>query len=349
MRRRDYFSTLFPQGIPTLWCPLISHYAAEGKFDADRMAAHIEYLSPYVQAFLAPGSTGDGWEMSPEERTELIERLLPLTEAVNGHLLVGVLETDRGQAAETVAGLKKTYTPGETAGYAGVTITAPRGSELTQASIFEELAAVLDHGVPTALYQLPQVTANEIDPCTAEDLAKKYPNFYLFKDTSGKDKVARSGRLPDDLFLVRGAEGNYAEWLKGLGGPYHGFLLSTANNFAPQLARIIELSTLAAVQGAGGAHSIEASEAAREAYSTASTLSTVVETAFNTVSAFPFGNPFANANKAIDHIMAHGADFETVPPPLTHSGNRIPAEMETGLADLLRRHELFPQTGYLDH
>ena len=349
MRRRDYFSTLFPQGIPTLWCPLISHYTDEGNFNTERMAAHIEYLAPYVQAFLAPGSTGDGWEMSSDERTGLIELLLPLTEQVNGHLLVGVLETDRGKAADTVAALKKNYTPGETSGYAGVTITAPRGSELTQTSIFDELAAVLDHGVPTALYQLPQVTENEIDPCTAEDLANKYSNFYLFKDTSGKDKVARSGRLPDDLFLVRGAEGNYAEWLKGLGGPYHGFLLSTANNFAPQLSRVIELSTLAAVQGAGGAHSIEASEAAREAYSISNTLSTVVDTAFNTVSTLPFGNPFANANKAIDHIMAYGAGFDAVQPPLTHSGNRIPAEITSSLADVLRRHELFPQTGYLEH
>ncbi len=349
MRRRDYFSTLFPQGIPTLWCPLISHYAAEGKFNAERMAAHIESLSPYVQAFLAPGSTGDGWEMSPEERTELIDLLLPLTEEVDGHLLLGVLETDRGKAADTVAGLKNSYIPGETPGYAGVTITAPRGSELTQTTIFDELSAVLEHGVPTALYQLPQVTENEIDPCTAEDLAKKYSNFYLFKDTSGKDKVVRSGRLPEDLFLVRGAEGNYAEWLKGLGGSYHGFLLSTANNFAPHLSRIIELSSLAAVQGAGGAHSLEVSEAAREAYSISHTLSTVVETAFNTVSALPFGNPFANANKAIDHIMAYGPGFETAQPPLTHSGNRIPAEIETSLAEILRRHDLFPQKGYLNH
>ncbi len=348
MRRRDYFSTLFPQGIPTLWCPLISHYSAAGEFDTQRMAAHIEHISPYVQAFLAPGSTGDGWEMSPDERSELIELLLPLAEEVHGHLLVGVLETGRGRAAEAVGSVKATYTPGETPGYSGVTVTAPRGGELSQSEIFQELSAVLELGVPTALYQLPQITENEIDACTAEDLAKNYPNFYLFKDTSGHDKVARSGRMPDDLFLVRGAEGSYAEWLKGLGGPYHGFLLSTANNFAPQLARILELSTLAATQGAGGAHSIEASEAAKEAYTISEMLTTVVDAAFQTVNELPFGNPFANANKALDHIMAHGEGFETVQPPLTHSGSRIPVEIETELAELLRRHALFPQRGYLE-
>ena len=348
MRRRDYFSTLFPQGIPTLWCPLISHYKAEGSFDSERMAAHIDHLSPYVQAFLAPGSTGDGWEMQPEERSELIELLLPLAEQINGHLLVGVLETERGRAAAAVESVKATYAPGETPGYIGVTITAPRGSDLSQTEIFDEISAVLEQGVPTGLYQLPQITENEIDPCTVEDLAKKYSNFYLFKDTSGKDKVARSGRMPDDLFLVRGAEGNYADWLKGLGGPYHGFLLSTANNFAPQLARILDLSSLASAQGAGGAHSIEASEAAEEARSISEILSTVVETAFKSVSELPFGNPFANSNKAIDHIMAYGEEFEKVEPPLTHSGNRIPAKIETDLAGLLRRHNLFPQKGYLE-
>ncbi len=348
MRRRDYFSTLFPQGIPTLWCPLISHYKAEGSFDSERMAAHIDHISPYVQAFLAPGSTGDGWEMRPEERSELIELLLPLAEQINGHLLVGVLETERGKAAAAVESVKAAYAPGETPGYTGVTITAPRGSDLSQTEIFDEISTVLELGVPTALYQLPQITENEIDPCTAEDLAKKYSNFYLFKDTSGKDKVARSGRMPDDLFLVRGAEGNYADWVKGLGGPYHGFLLSTANNFAPQLARILDLSSLASAQGAGGAHSVEAAEAAEEARSISEMLTTVVEVAFQSVDQLPFGNPFANSNKALDHIMAYGADFEKVQPPRTHSGNRIPVKIETDLAELLRRYNLFPQKGYLE-
>lgn len=349
MRRKDYFTRVFPQGIPTLWCPLISHYADSGKFNSERTAAHIEHIAPYVQAYLAPGSTGDGWEMSSEERFELVELLLPMAEEINGHLLIGVLETGRGKAAESVEAISQRYTIDTTPAYTGVTVTAPHGSSLSQQEIRSDLSEVLEQGVPTSLYQLPQVTENEIETSTAVDLAKKYPNFYLFKDTSGDDKVALSGLMPDDLFLVRGAEGNYARWLQGFGGPYHGFLLSTANCFAPQLSSIIELSSLAASQGAsGGASAVEAAEAAEEARSLSDTLSTVVETAFSTVATLPFGNPFANSNKAVDHIMAYAAGYRKVQAPLTHSGNRIPANILDRLSELLKQYDLFPQKGYME-
>jgi len=348
MRRKDYFTRVFPQGIPTLWCPLISHYADSGTFNSERTAAHIEHISPYVQAYLAPGSTGDGWEMSSEERFELVELLLPLAEEVSGHLLIGVLETGRGKAAESVEAIRRRYTIDSTPAYTGVTVTAPHGSSLSQHEIRSDLSEVLEQGVPTALYQLPQVTENEIEPSTAVELAKKYPNFYLFKDTSGEDKVALSGLMPDDLFLVRGAEGNYARWLQGFGGPYHGFLLSTANCFAPQLSSIIELSSLAASQGAGGAYSAEAAKAEEEALSLSDKLSTVVETAFSTVATLPFGNPFANSNKAVDHIMAYGKEFRKAPEPLTHSGKRIPTDTLDTLSELLKHNDLFPQKGYME-
>ncbi len=347
MRRSDYFTSLFQRGIPTLWCPLITHYKAGKGFDEERMSAQIQHNAPYVQAFLAPGSTGDGWEMVPEERFELTELLLPLVEKIDGHLLLGILETGRGKAAKAVEMVAERYSPEKTPGYAGVTVTAPKGSTLTQEDISADLSAVLDQNVPTTLYQLPQITENVIGPKTVLELAQKYPNFYLFKDTSGEDEVAYSGIIPEDVLLVRGAEGDYAPHLKTLGGAYHGFLLSTANCFASQLSRIIELSGLAASQGAGGAHSIDASEAAQEARSISETLSTVVESAFSTVSGLPFGNPFANANKSIDHIMAYGPSYASAEAPLTHSGKRIPDELLVTIAELLKRHDLFPNKGYL--
>jgi len=247
-----------------------------------------------------------------------------------------------------VEAIRQRYTIDSTPAYTGVTVTAPHGSSLSQHEIRSDLLEVLEQGVPTALYQLPQVTENEIEPSTAVELAKKYHNFYLFKDTSGEDKVALSGLMPDNLFLVRGAEGNYARWLQGFGGPYHGFLLSTANCFAPQLSSIIELSSLAASQGAGGAYSAEAAKAEEEALSLSDKLSTVVETAFSTVATLPFGNPFANSNKAVDHIMAYGKEFRKAPEPLTHSGKRIPADMLDTLAELLKQYDLFPQKGYME-
>ena len=58
-------------------------------------------------------------------------------------------------------------------------------------------------------------------------LAERFPNLLLFKDSSGTDEVALSGRMPAGVTLLRGAEGDYAQWSKAHGGPYDGFLLSS--------------------------------------------------------------------------------------------------------------------------
>ena len=58
---------------------------------------------------------------------------------------------------------------------------------------------------------------------------------------SGEDKVALESDGSELPFLLRGAEGNYAQWLKESGGPYHGLLLSTANCFPRELKEIIVL------------------------------------------------------------------------------------------------------------
>src|SRR5215813_13962981 len=67
-------------------------------------------------------------------------------------------------------------------------------------------------------------------------LAERFPNLLLFKDSSGRDEVALSGRMPAGVTLPRGAEGDYAQSTKAHGGAYDGFLLSTANAFPAQLA-----------------------------------------------------------------------------------------------------------------
>ena len=78
---------------------------------------------------------------------------------------------------------------------------------------------MLGLGYPIALYQLPQVTENEITPETVAELASRFPNFYLFKDTSGEDRVALADLDLQGVFLVRGAEGQYHQWPRAVGGP----------------------------------------------------------------------------------------------------------------------------------
>jgi dihydrodipicolinate synthase/N-acetylneuraminate lyase len=338
MDRAELVRILFPQEVPALWCPLITHYREGGEIDETRTSAHIRTLTPYVGGFLAPGSTGEGWEMDNTEIRELLSLLLTTVDEVKSRLLIGVLKTGRKEAtgaAEEILGALKLPRDIHTQylhNFFGITATPPKGENLSQEEIAEDLGDLLGLGYPTALYQLPQITGNEIHPQTARALAEQYPNFYLFKDTSGKDSVARSGEMPEDLRLLRGAEGEYAAQLRSSGGPYFGFLLSTANCFAPQLARIISLSE-------EGRH--------EESQALSARLSDIVDAAFQEVAGLPFGNPFANANKGIDHFMAYGAEAYRAEPPLSHSGERLPRSIIERLGALLEAEDLLPPRGYL--
>lgn len=343
LSRGDIVRRFFPDGIPRLWCPLLTHYDAEGRIDGERIRAHLRRLAPTVRTFLAPGSTGDGWEMSDAERSELLELLLDTAAELDLWFLVGVLETEAGAARRNIETMASELTGGA-GGTAdplqalaarrvcGFTVTPPKGAEMPQEEIRAELEAVLSLGYPTALYQLPQITENEMTPGTVAALAAAYPNFYLFKDTSGADRVAHGDASTADVFMVRGAEGDYAQHLKAAGGSYDGFLLSTANSFPRELDRIV---------------SFVLDGTPEEAAALAARVEAVVHGVFDAVSDLPFGNPFANANKAIDHVRAFAPEAGAVPPPMTHSGRRLPVEAVQTAERLLAEQELLPDRGYL--
>jgi dihydrodipicolinate synthase/N-acetylneuraminate lyase len=197
----------------------------------------------------------------------------------------------------------------------------------------EALDCVAERGLPLALYQLPQMTGNEMSAETVQAMAARQAGFYLFKDTSGKDRVAQSRLDFDGVFLVRGAEGDYARWPKSAGGPYDGFLLSTANAFARELDSILSLLD----QGRRS-----------DAEALAARVSRAVAGCFELVRAFPTGNAFTNANKVLDHLMAHGENGVCRQPPLLYSGVRLPPAWIERAAALLRQNDLMPATGYLE-
>src|SRR5262245_1568844 len=250
VERRKWLARLLPDGIPALWCPLITHYDRDGAIDPSRVTAHLRHLSPHVKGYLIPGSTGDGWELSDAETRRLLEVVVEQVTQLNPHLLIGAFNTEAGAAlqairdttdwiqARTKGGLLENSLA--QSGVCGFTIGPPRGKELSQQQMSSALRAILETQVPVAIYQLPQVTQNEMSPELVADLARQFPNFILFKDTSGADRVALSGQKLENIFLVRGAEGDYVRWLKIVKGPYDGFLLSSANCFARQLHEIIE-------------------------------------------------------------------------------------------------------------
>ena len=341
--RSQLLKRLFPNRVPVLWCPLLTHYRGEGAIDRARMAAHLEHLSPHVKGFLIPGSTGDGWEMSDTEIRQLLGIAVEECKRQDLNLLIGVLKTDAREVLKTMTQTVEwlgSRTNGRSvednlaqAKVCGFTICAPRGKELSQEEIETALVSVLETGLPIAVYQLPQITQNEIGPELASSLAHRFANFILFKDTSGADRVVLSGRSLEGVFTVRGAEGDYARWLNTAGGPYHGFLLSTANCFSRELHQIIDDIS---------------DNRMDEARQMAARLTSVVAEVFQLVNSVPEGNPFANGNKAIDHFFAHGPRAAEVAPPRLHAGSCLPLEIIRATGEALSRHGLMPNKGYLE-
>jgi dihydrodipicolinate synthase/N-acetylneuraminate lyase len=341
-KRRALIKRLFPEGIPQLWCPPLTHYTGEGKIDLERMAAHLGYMSQWIKTYLVPGSTGDGWEMTEDEIRQVLIFNLDIAAKHNIQFLIGVLTTDAETTHERIVetlswlqertGIQNEEEMMKKTGACGFTVCPPQGSSLSQEQIYHALVPILELGVPIALYQLPQVTENEMSPETVGRLAAEFSNFYLFKDSSGYDKVALSGLELNGVHLLRGAEGNYHKWLRTNEGNYDGFLLGSANCFARELKTIL--------------HNLSAGnfDAAR---SLSERVWRVVDEASNCVADFPSGNPFANANKAIDHFLAYGAEAINIVPPRIHSGARLSTEIIKMAGESLTRNDLMPSNGYL--
>jgi dihydrodipicolinate synthase/N-acetylneuraminate lyase len=340
VHRHALVQTLFPTGIPRLWCPVLSHFQADGSVDAERTATHLEAIAPYVRGIMVPGSTGEGWDMHEAQIRELLTVVLRVARELDLRVLIGVLRKELDQMLAVIEGTVSwlCQETNQASGMAallaanvvGFTVCPPAGSDLSADYLRDALGAVLELGHPTALYQLPQVTQNEMAPRDVAALADHYPNFYLLKDTSGQDRVALSGTPMRGVFLVRGAEGQYHRWLRTAGGPYDGYLLSSANCFARELAQIMDLVTSDADAAAQLSQRLEL----------------VIDYCFALVRDFPAANPFTNANKIIDHIMAFGDDAVSRTPPYLSNGQQLPTEFVQKAWEVLRQQQLLPHHGY---
>lgn len=350
-RRRALTRRMIGPKVPRLWCPPLTHYTPTPSGDADsgvridteRMTAHWRAMAPHVGGFLVPGSTGDAWEMDAGEITAVLDTALDLAAAVGTRILVGALRADAAATRSVIdatvsrlqarSGQSDPLAALEACHVAGFTICPPHGATLSQARIGAALTSLLETGLPFALYQLPQVTGNRIGPDLFWDLSRRHPNLLLFKDSGGRDRVACADRGSSGVFLMRGAEGAYAQALREGGGTYNGLLLSTANAFAGPLAEIIAL--------------LEAGRK-EEAVALSRRLTDVVAAAFRAVEGVGAGNAFANANKAFDHFMAYGPDALAVAPPLLHAGIRLPRAVVETVGQELQAGGLMPEVGYLE-
>ncbi len=342
--RQTLIRKLFPEGIPWLWCPPLTHFKADGSIDFERMTAHFRNMSPWIRGLLIPGTTGEGWELSAEESLSVTGFALQMSREYKTRLLLGALRTDVTAVREMITRMmtlieETAAMNGETvnilsaAGVCGFAVCPPKGKSLSQADIEAGLSTIMEMGLPVALYQLPFVTENEVAPETFEKLVHQYPNLIFFKDSSGRDLIAASSVDKTGVFLVRGGEGDYVRWLKNADGPYDGFLLSVANSFAPELTLLMEYIEAGDRQSAS-----EISER-------------VTKTLFGTIAlvkALPFGNPFTNANKAIDHFFAFGRSAGVKEGPVLKGGIRISGDILSATGDVLRKYGLMPEKGYLE-
>jgi len=342
-KRKNLQELLFSGSIPSLWCPPLTHFDAARRIDLNRMEAHLAWMMPRVKGYLVPGSTGDGWDLDDAETEIVVRFAVDMARRKGVKVLLGALRRKTVDVTGlidryldilmTLTGKADPLAALLAAGVSGFTVCPPAGKDLDQATISAALEIVLNKGLPTALYQLPQVTGNETAPETFARLVAKYPNLILFKDSSGADRIALSGVDAGGVFLVRGAEGDYARWLRSAGGPYDGFLLSTANSFPAGLLSVVD-----------GIREGRLADAVR--VSTA--ISGAVSEVFALVGEIPCGNAFTNANKAIEHFMAYGPGAAEREGPLLHGGIRIPAGVIAAAGEALRRHGLMPAKGYLE-
>ncbi len=341
-KRQEIVSGLFPEGIPSLWCPMIVHYTLEGQIDLDRMEKHMRYMIPDVSSFLLFGSTGDGWELDADEKETLLRACVEWSKRYGIRMLLGVLQPEIGETRREIAKWLewlKAYANTRDAvqamrdcGVVGFTVCAPRGAELSQQTIRDGLESILQLNLPLALYQLPQVTQNEIAPETLSLLAAKYPNFYLFKDTSGEDRALLSGLDSGGVFFVRGMEGDYFDWFTGNKKRYPGFLLSTANCFASLLQQM-----LAAARAGDNTLAKSCSDQVQG----------MINAVLANTASLAGGNVFANANKCFEHCLAYGRQWMQFPLPMRHCGEIIPVPYVAFAEQILEKFGFMPEKGYL--
>lgn len=344
-QRERLIRALFPAGVPRLWCPLLTHYKKDGAIDFDRISAQFRHIVPFVKGFLIPGSTGDGWELDDGETRQVAAFALRLAGEEGVSLLLGALKRDAESMKKAITDMLGLLDPTAAVGaddgirtlrkrhVCGFTVCPPEGKTLSQKDIEAGLAGILDMGLPTALYQLPQVTGNEVSPAAFGRLAGRYSNLILFKDSSGRDGIAASDTDKGGVFLVRGAEGDYARWLHESGGPYAGFLLSTANCFPRELKILIE--------------DLERGEW-EKARILSERLTAAIQDVFSLANPLPCGNAFTNANKSIDHFQAFGPSANVKAGPLLHGGMTLPAEILAATGAILTRCGLMPERGYME-
>lgn len=319
------------KSFPRLWFPPLTYYKESGEPDFDRMDEMLRKVHPFCQGALVPSSTGDGWVLPEAEQEAVVRHFLKGFPFGRFSLFLGALKPDAEATKAAVrrwCGLLREVSGADSdedalvsLGVAGFVICIPHGMQ-GPAQQRAALADVLDLGLPTAFYQLPQVTGALVDPEIIAELAAEYPNLIVCKDSGGGDELAASRLLSQKLTLLRGAEGDPTAMVRGEAPIYDGLLLSTVNCFPKEYADL--LSGPGEFGGFGE----------------------VIGEVFAAAAEAPISNAFSDANRAMDHVLYWGADAMERPMPVCFGGKRLPKELVQKAYDAMRVRGLVPGTGY---
>ncbi|HKK70699.1 MAG TPA: dihydrodipicolinate synthase family protein [Candidatus Krumholzibacteria bacterium] len=346
--RAEILRAVIPGAALPLWVPLLTPYRpGTADVDVERLRRHQRVLRGHTPLWMVAGSTGDGWELDDRQFGQLLDAVTaPEADAIDGHLLFALLAADTEQALGRLERLHEALGTSPNAsfednlhvlrarGWVGICVAPPVGEDVDQLRIahhFEEIGRRAR--MPMAVYEIPQVTGCRIAAETFRALVGAHEEIVLFKDSSGEDRLAGETSPLNAPVLVRGAESDYATSLRAGGGLYDGLLLGSANNFGQELAAIVR-ATLSGHLDAAKAHS--------------SALQKRVADLFEAVAPVPVGNAFANANRAVDHVLAHGHRATDVEPPALFDGSVMAPEVIAAVDAILDRDGVRPLTGYLD-
>ncbi len=100
--RDEILAQMLPHGVPPLWCPPLTHYTDEGHIDHSRIKAQLRFMAPWVKGLLVPGTTGDGWELTPRESGEVVDVMLENVSALGMRLLWGALHPQADMARRMI-------------------------------------------------------------------------------------------------------------------------------------------------------------------------------------------------------------------------------------------------------
>lgn len=236
-------------GFPTLWFPPLTYYGPGGAIDTDRMISALGAIYPYSKGVLVPGSTGDGWVLTQDQQEYLVRFFLRGFDFGRFSMMIGALKPTADETlasierwCEILCGESGVDDPDEAMKKLDVkafVFCVPAGVDDRDSQI-REMSRMLDTGLPMAFYQLPLVTGVTVDPEVIAELACKFSNLIVAKDSGGRDEMARSGLLADRLMLLRGAEGDPSEMILGDAPIYDGLLLSTVNCFAREHSELMK-------------------------------------------------------------------------------------------------------------